>query len=116
MARISTYEQDATMSGADKVIGTDSVTGGTKNFTLGSVLSLVTGSINVPGEDEVDSYIHDQGQAYHVWTIQHNLDKYPSVVVVDNGDDVVHGQINYQSKNTIIITFSAAFAGKAYLN
>ena len=116
MARISTYEQDVTISGADKVLGTDSVTGGTKNFTLGSVLSLVTGSINVPGEDEVDSYIHTQSQASATWTVQHNLDKYPSVVIVDNEDDVVHGQINYQSKNTIIITFSAAFAGKAYLN
>ena len=116
MARISTYEQDSTISGSDKVVGTDSVTGGTKNFTLGSILSLVTGSINVPGEDEVDSYVHDQSVASNTWTVAHSLDKYPSVMVVDTNDDVVYGNINYQSKNTIIISFSAAFAGKAYLN
>lgn len=116
MARISTYEQDSTMSGSDKVIGTDSVTGETKNFTLGSVLSLVTGTINVPGEDEVESYVHTQSSASSTWTINHQLDKYPSVVIVDNDDNVVHGGINYQDKNTVVVTFSAAFAGKAYLN
>lgn len=116
MARISTYDQDSTVSGSDKVIGTDSVTGGTKNFTLSSITSLIAGSINVPGEDEVDSYVHTQSSASSTWTVNHQLDKYPSVVVVDNDDDVVHGGINYQDKNTVVITFSAAFAGKAYLN
>lgn len=116
MARISTYEQDSTISGSDKVVGTDSVTGDTKNFTLGSILSLVTGSINVPGEDEVDSYIHTQGSASSTWTITHNLDKYPSVAVVDNDDVVVYGKITYQNKNTVVINFGAAFSGKAFLN
>ena len=41
MARISTYEQDSTLSKADKVLGTDSATGATKNFTLESITSLV---------------------------------------------------------------------------
>lgn len=116
MARISTYEQDVTISGADKVLGTDSVTGGTKNFRLGSVLSLVTGSINVPGEDEVDSYVHTQAVTSSVWTINHQLDKYPSVVIVDDDDNVVHCNVNYQDKNNIVATFSASVTGKAYLN
>lgn len=116
MARISTYEQDSTVSKQDKVIGTDSVTGETKNFTLSSILSLVTGTINVPNENEVDSYVHTQGSASATWTIAHNLDKYPSVTVVDNDDDVVIGETNYQDKNTVIIYFAAAFAGKAFLN
>ena len=105
MARISTYEQDSTVSKQDKVIGTDSVTGETKNFTLSSILSLVS-----------DSYVHTQGSASSTWTIVHNLDKYPSVVIVDNDDDVVIGEINYQDKNTVILYFAAAFAGKAFLN
>lgn len=116
MARISTYNQDSDVSASDKVVGTDSTTGGTKNFTLGSILSLVASTINVPGEDEVDSYVHTQGSASSTWTITHNLDKYPSIVIVDNDDDVVIGEINYQDKNTIIVYFTAAFAGKAFLN
>ena len=39
-----------------------------------------------------------------------------AVAVVDNDDDVVYGDINYQDKNTVVITFGAAFQGKAFLN
>lgn len=41
MARIGTYDQDNTLNKLDKVLGTDSSTGGTKNFTLDSILGLV---------------------------------------------------------------------------
>lgn len=116
MARISTYDQDSTVSGADKVVGTDSATGNTKNFTLGSILSLVTGTINVPGQDEVDSYVHTQSSSSMVWTINHQLDKFPSVNIVDASNDVIYGNINYQDSNTIVLNFSASITGKAYLN
>ena len=51
-----------------------------------------------------------------VWEITHDLDKYPSVTVVDSAGSVVMGDITYTSKSAIKITFSAAFSGKAYLN
>ena len=41
MARISTYGQDSTLNKLDKVIGTDSATGATKNYSIDSVLGLV---------------------------------------------------------------------------
>ena len=41
MARISTYGQDGTLNKLDKVIGTDSETGATKNYSINSVLGLV---------------------------------------------------------------------------
>ena len=40
MARISTYDQDSTLNKADKVLGTDSATGSTKNYTIESILSV----------------------------------------------------------------------------
>ena len=43
MARISTYDQDSTLNKLDKVLGTDSATGGTKNYTLESVVNLING-------------------------------------------------------------------------
>ena len=116
MARISTYDQDGTVTGTDKLLGTDSATGQTKNFALSSFTTLVSGTINVPGEDEVDSYVHTQNSPSAVWTINHNLSKYPSVVLVDTEDDVIYGEVNYESNNTIIITLSAAISGKAFLN
>jgi len=41
MARISSYGQDSSLNVADKLLGTDSATGATKNFTLDSVVTLV---------------------------------------------------------------------------
>ena len=50
------------------------------------------------------------------WTITHNLNKYPSVTVVDSGFSVVYGDIEFISKNQLKITFTDAFSGEAYLN
>ena len=51
-----------------------------------------------------------------LWKIKHNLNKYCSVSVVDSAGNVVVGDVNYIDKGNIEISFSAAFAGKAYLN
>lgn len=70
-----------------------------------------------PGDDATDlRYVHDQMSASATWTIAHNLGKYPSVTVMDSGGSVCEGTIVYDSINQITLTFSAAFAGIAYLN
>ena len=61
-------------------------------------------------------YVHTQSVASAVWTITHSLGKYPSATVVDSADSEVIGDMEYISPNTITITFSGAFGGKAYLN
>lgn len=50
------------------------------------------------------------------WRIEHPLDKFPAVTVVDSGGSVVIGDIEYIDNANITITFQSAFAGKAYLN
>lgn len=62
------------------------------------------------------TYIHTQSSASAVWEIQHNLDKYPSVTIVDSGNNVVIGEVVYIDKNNVRVTFNAAFSGKAYMN
>lgn len=62
------------------------------------------------------TYIYNMPTPSSVWTITHNLDKYPSVTIVDSAGSVVMGDITYTSKSTIKVTFSAAFSGTAYLN
>ena len=44
--------------------------------------------------------------------IKHNLNKYPSVIVIDSAGTEVKGDINYIDKNNITINFSADFTGK----
>ena len=62
------------------------------------------------------NYVHNQIVASNSWEIQHNLDKYPSVSIVDSGNNLVIGEIKYIDSNNIIITFTSVFSGKAYLN
>ena len=64
----------------------------------------------------VTHYVHTQGVASDVWTINHNLNKKPSITVVDTADNVVEGAEKYIDENTIEIYFNGSFKGKAYLN
>jgi hypothetical protein len=60
-------------------------------------------------------YTHVQTSASTTWTITHALGGKPQVTVVDTGDNVVHGDVQYLSNTQIVCSFSAAFAGFAYL-
>ena len=57
-----------------------------------------------------------QGVPATTWNIQHDLGKFPSITVIDTADTVVTGQYEYIDNNNVTLTFSAGFAGKAYLN
>lgn len=62
------------------------------------------------------NYVHVQSSPSSSWVITHNLAKKPSVVVVDSADEVVYGEVIYDSDNQVTLTFAGAFSGKAYLN
>lgn len=75
------------------------------------------GSGNTPAPVEGDkTYVFTQQTASNRWTVNHNLNKYPSVTVVDSGNNVVVGEVEYLSTNALTITFNSAFSGKAYMN
>lgn len=61
-------------------------------------------------------YIHEQGVAATSWTINHNMDCYPSVTAVDTANSVIVGTVQYTNTNSLTISFNAATRGKAYLN
>ena len=61
-------------------------------------------------------FVFTQATAASVWYVEHNLEKYPSVTVVDSGENVVYGEVTYDDINNLTITFSSAFSGKAYIN
>ena len=62
------------------------------------------------------TYTHNQNVSSSTWTITHNLNCFPSVMVVDSAGSVVYGNIEYLDSNSLRLTFVAAFGGKAYLN
>lgn len=113
MARISTYIKDQNITANDKVIGSDADNNNaTVNFPLGSILDYIEANATFISP----TYVHVQSSAASTWTITHNMDKFPSVSVVDSAENVVVGEILYITSNSITLTFQAAFSGKAYLN
>lgn len=62
------------------------------------------------------NYVHNQAIASAVWNVNHGLNKFCSVTIVDSAEDVVEGDITYIDSNNVTITFSAPFTGKAYFN
>lgn len=61
-------------------------------------------------------YVYNQVVALNEWNIQHNLNKYPSVTIVDSAENVVVGDVVYIDKNNVRILFVGSFSGKVYLN
>ena len=50
------------------------------------------------------------------WTVNHDLNKFPSVTVVDSAGTQVFGDVDHTDNDNLTITFINQFSGKAYLN
>lgn len=61
-------------------------------------------------------YTHNQLSSASTWTITHNLGFFPSVTVIDSGNNTVIGNVTYISENQLSVSFNATFGGKAYLS
>ena len=79
-----------------------------------SVNVSVSGVIGTGIDDA--HYIHRQDMLSKVWAVEHNMNKYPSVTIVDSGDNVLYAEVEYIDKNNLEIRFVASTSGKAYLN
>jgi hypothetical protein len=62
------------------------------------------------------NFVFSQDVASATWSVTHNLNKYPSVSVVNSANITVYGDVDYDSLNSVTITFNAAHTGKAFLN
>lgn len=91
------------------------------------IIRIATLEETIEGEDnttaitpytlnKATTYVHIQGVASDTWVINHNLNKKPSITIVDSADNVVEGAEKYIDNNTIEIYFNGAFKGRAYLN
>ena len=83
----------------------------------GSIQKKHVYGINIDPSDATDkTFEYTQVSPAVTWNIQHNLNKFPSITVIDTLDTVVVGEYTYIDNNNVTLTFSAGFAGKAYLN
>lgn len=74
------------------------------------------GYITLLDVEQDKNFIHTQNIPENIWTIDHTLNKFPSVSVKDSAGTSVFGQVDYISVGRIIITFNTSFSGVAILN
>ena len=86
-----------------------------ENSIYGVNLTLTTEPMLVRSGSGTN-YVYTQSSASDTWVVNHNLNKYCSVTVVDDNNDVVIGEIHYNSANQVTLTFTAAFSGRAFFN
>lgn len=78
---------------------------------------LVTdGTTAVWADVTENTFIHTQSESAMLWSITHNLGKFPSITVVDENNEVVECEKVYIDENNVELSFNSAFRGKAYLN
>ena len=82
------------------------------NQVLSSILQTILNNQTVGDKH----YTHEQVVASSLWIVNHNLNKYPSVTVVDSANTLLLTPYEYINNNTVHIEFNGPFAGKAYIN
>lgn len=68
------------------------------------------GKRGVPGASGDKNYVKNFTASAEV-TVDHNLGKYPSIVIFDSAGDEVEGAVEHISLNQLILRFSSAFTG-----
>lgn len=97
--------------------------GGLRGRTIASTLPedgdvlTFNGTEWVPIASRTDAYYrHRQQISSDFWTVEHNLNKNPSVTVHDTAGTRIFGSVVYVNPNTLTIEFSAATSGDAECN
>lgn len=95
----------------------------TLNDQLGEMVKTVEGSelIGVSREGQTvtlnsQTFVFEQGIPSNIWTINHNLNKFPSVTLVDSSGRQFKAQIDYTDLNNLTVSLNGGTTGKAYLN
>tara|TARA_R100000458_G_C8243461_1_gene221926 strand:- start:929 stop:1270 length:342 start_codon:yes stop_codon:yes gene_type:complete len=113
MPRIKNLQIDSTITDDDKLLGTETSTGKTKNYKIGDIKNYIK---------KARLHTHHQNSAATTWTINHNLGMYPNVSLKFSSSDNVYNNVGafagvvYTNNNTITINLAAAESGYAYLN
>jgi hypothetical protein len=104
---------DPGVAGPANVLSVGTVTVGTASVNITGVAPSQTLNFVLPVGG---SFVYTQSVSASTWTITHNLGFFPSVSVVDNGGNMVIGDVSYITENQVSISFSASFGGKAYFS
>ena len=88
--------------------------GGNGNLDLNKYYDFATFTISSGVGDK--NFVFNQAVASATWTVQHNLDKFPSCTMVLGTGQQGYGDVTFIDENNLTITFASAESGKAYIN
>lgn len=86
------------------------------DIDLGEHADDPTKHITLTDRVRLDGYTHYQPASNLTWTVIHNLNKFPSVQVVDSAGNVMMCDIQHISKHELKLMFATPFSGTAYLS
>ena len=104
---------DQGVAGPPNVLSIGTVTTGTAAVNITGTPPSQTLNFVLPAGA---SFVYTQSVSAATWTVTHGLGFFPSVTVVDNGGNMVIGDVLYITENQVSISFSASFGGKAYFS
>ena len=88
--------------------------GGNGNLELNKYYDFATFTISSGVGDK--NFVFNQAVASATWTVQHNLNKFPSCTMVLGTGQQGYGDVTFIDENNLTITFAGAESGKAYIN
>lgn len=78
---------------------------------------LIPGPPGPPGSGGAgSSFVFQQSTPLDVWTVPHNLNRFPSVTVTDHLGEIMLADAVYVDSNIVQITHGTARIGFVYLN
>lgn len=82
----------------------------------GRLIDSVNGQVGKVQVQEDRNVLFIQTTPSDIWTINHNMGKYPNITILDSAKNKVIGEEEHVDENTVILRFIGAFSGKATLN
>jgi len=92
-----------------------------ENYTSNGVIAIdgyyIFSEFANPASNAADkNFVFTQAVASATWTVQHNLNKFPSCTMVLSTGQQGYGDVTFIDENNLTITFAGAESGKAYIN
>ena len=90
-------------------------------YSMADVAETIEGTldsktVNPYSLSKILSYVHNHPAPEDTWIVDHPLNRFPKVSVIDSAGTDVEGAIKYISNKRLIISFSGGFSGTAYLS
>lgn len=85
-------------------------------FSGGNKVKSVNGETGHVNVTEDKNYVYVQTTPTTSWTINHGLNKRPSVDVYDENDELIYCKVKNINNNQVVIVANTPFTGKAIFN